>query len=140
MTRFLLVGLGLVSICTACGGSSGSSIGTGTTGTQPLFDLTGSWSGTVTSVTGFRGTFDADLEESGSAVTGAMRLSTGCTPGGKLDGSLSGDSLSGTVVAGDVVVTLTATVVSDGQLDGTYVLPAAGACPSDRGSFELLRR
>jgi hypothetical protein len=122
--------------CISCGGS-GSSVGSGTSGTEPAHDLTGSWNGTISSISGFRGTFDADLQQSGGSVTGAVHLATGCAPGGKLDGSVSGDSFTGTFSAGEVTASMTATIVSDHELDGTYTLPAAGGCPDDRGSFSL---
>lgn len=121
----------------SCGGSSGSSIGSGTAGTQPSHDVSGAWKGTVTSISGYRGRLDAELTQSGATVTGSVHVATGCTPGGKLDGSVSGDSFDATFTAGQVTATMTATIVNDNELDGTYVLPAAGACPSDQGSFSL---
>jgi hypothetical protein len=86
-----------------------------------------------------RGTFQADLQDSAGTVSGSIRLGSGCLPGGKLDGTVSGDSFNGRFVAGAATATMTGTVSSSTQVDGTYTLPAAGACPDDSGSFELLR-
>ena len=121
----------------SCGGSSGSSVGSSNSGTQPAHDLSGAWTGTVTSITGYRGTLDAQLTQSGGTVTGSVHVATGCTPGGKLDGTVSGDSFDAHFTAGAVTATMTATITSDTEIDGTYTLPAAGACPNDQGSFSL---
>jgi hypothetical protein len=134
--RFISALFGLFA-CISCGGTSGSSIGSGTGTTQPAHDVSGSWTGTVTSISGYRGTFDAELHQNGATVTGSIHLATGCAPGGKLDGTVSGDSFDGSFVAGAVTATMTATIVSDDELDGTYVLPGGGACPDDRGSFSM---
>jgi hypothetical protein len=123
----------------ACGGSSSSGVGSGTSSTEPTTDLTGKWSGRVVSQTGFAATFTSDLVQTGSSVSGSTKSSGGCIGGGKLAGTISGDNVSVSVTAGDVRVDLKLTVSSPDQVDGTYDIAPAGGCPADRGSVSMSR-
>lgn len=130
----LLVSCALLA---ACSGTSGSSVSTSQT--SPALDLTGHWSGRTTTSTGFTGTFTADLVQDGTSVRGSMRAPGGCIGGGKVDGTMAGDRVDALVTAGDVTVSLSLTVSADDQLDGTFDLPASGACAAQRGSVSMTR-
>lgn len=123
----------------ACSGSAGSGVSNSSSSSDPASDVTGHWSGRSTSSTGFSAGFTSDLVQTGSALSGSFRSSGACIGGGKIEGTVVGDRIDATVTAGDVRATLTLTVSSDDQLDGTYDLPAAGACPSDQGSVSMTR-
>ena len=122
----------------ACSGSSGSSV-TSTSSATPAADLSGEWTGAATAL-GQTISVQANLEQTGTAITGTMRSPGGCIGGGKVNGSIAGDSLSGTVTSGDVVATLNLTVSDDDQLDGTFDLPQSGVCPAQQGSLSLTRK
>jgi hypothetical protein len=112
---------------------------TTTTIQPPTYDVGGSWSGSFVSQTGARGTTTASLTQTGSNLGGSFTADNSCIGGGKFTGTLSADSLSGSVSAGAVTISLSGTVASAKQIDGTYTLGAGGACPADSGSFHLAR-
>lgn len=122
----------------ACSG--GSSTSTSTSSTEVDVDMTGHWNGSLTSSVGLGASFTADLTQSGASVTGSVRMTGGCVGGGKITGTVSGDRFDGGFVAGDVTATLTLTESSPNQLDGTFSMPAAGACEAQQGSVSLVRR
>jgi hypothetical protein len=123
----------LLVLVAACSGS------TATVNSPPAYDVGGAWSGSFVSQTGARGATTASLTQSGSTIGGSFTAQNSCVGGGKFSGTLSADSLSGTITAGAVSISLSGTVASTNQIDGTYNLAAAGACPSDAGSFHLAR-
>lgn len=138
--RALFSCLLLASALLGCGGSSGGTGGAGSSSaTEPAVDLGGSWSGDVVSSTGARATFTAELTENGSVVGGSVRALGACIGGGRIDGTIDGDVLDAKVTAGDAVATLRLTVSDRDQLDGTYVMPAVGACVGDTGSVSMTR-
>jgi hypothetical protein len=122
----------------ACSGSSGGSI-TSTSSASPTADLSGRWSGQASAL-GDTIPVTADLVQSGSTVSGSMRSPGGCITGGKVSGSLAGDTMSATVTSGDVVVVLNLTLSDDDQLDGTFDLPPSGVCAAQQGSLSLTRK
>jgi len=89
---------------------------------------------------GLGASFTADLEQNGTSVSGSVRVAGGCVGGGKITGTLAGDRLDASFEAGDVTATLTLTESSANQLDGTFTMPAAGACDAQQGSVSLVRR
>lgn len=121
----------------ACSGSTGSSVTSSST--LPDVDLTGRWTGSSTTSTGFTGTFVSDLVQQGAVLTGTVRSPDSCIGGGKVAGTVAGDRVDATVTAGDVRVTLVLTVSSEDQLDGTFELPASGACAGQSGSVSMSR-
>lgn len=128
----------LFSLLFACSGSAGPAV-TSSSESRPSVDLTGHWSGRTSTTTGFTGTFTADLVQDGGSLHGSVRSPGGCIGGGKVEGTVSGDRVEATVVAGDVIVALSLTVSNDDQLDGTFDLPASGACGQQRGSIAMTR-
>ena len=132
----------LAALGTGCAGTDNTTVGAGNgsgSGTTSSYNLAGSWTGSFVSETGSRGTSSGTFAQTGSALSGDFTAINACFGGGKIDATLSGDMLSGTVVAGAVSVSLDGTIVSNMQIDGTYTLAAAGACPADQGSFHLSR-
>jgi hypothetical protein len=134
--RNLFLAFALLTV--ACSGSSGSSV-TSTSSASPAADLTGEWSGFATAL-GQTVSVQANLTQNGGAISGTMRSPGGCIGGGKVTGSVAGDSLTGTVTSGDVVATLNLTLSDDDQLDGTFDLPPSGVCPVQQGSLSLTRK
>jgi hypothetical protein len=124
---------GLLLLTTACSGSTAS------VGSPPAYDIGGAWTGTFVSQTGVRGISTASLTQSGGSVAGSFSVQGSCIGGGKFSGTLSADALSGSITSGAVTVSVYGTVANAKQIDGTYSLQAAGACPTDDGSFHLSR-
>lgn len=125
-------------LAAACSGSSGGSV-TSTSSSTPSADLTGHWVGHATAL-GQTISVISDLEQNGSSLGGTMRSPGGCIGGGKVSGTVSGDEATATVTAGSVVATMTLTISSDDQLDGTFAIPESGACPAQEGSVSLTRK
>jgi hypothetical protein len=123
----------------ACSGSSGTTVSSTSNSASPAADLTGDWSGVATAL-GQTISVHADIVQDGAAISGTFRSPGGCIGGGKMNGSVSGDALTGTVTSGDVVATLNLTVSDDDQLDGTFDLPPSGVCPAQQGSLSLTRK
>ena len=135
MRSFLLA---LAVFASACSGTSGTTVSS-TASASPSADLTGAWSGVATSL-GQTISVRAELAQDGAAISGTFRSPGGCIGGGKIDGSISGDSLTGTVTSGDVVASLNLTVSDGDQLDWTFDLPPSGVCPAQQGSLSLTRK
>jgi hypothetical protein len=127
----------LVVVVVACSGSNGDSVTTQSSA-SPAADLSGEWSGSATAL-GQTVSVRAEIIQNGRAISGTMRSPGGCIGGGKLDGSVAGDTLRGTVTSGDVIVIMSLTVSGDDQLDGTFDLPPSGVCPAQQGSLSLIR-
>lgn len=123
----------------ACSGSSGTTVTSTSNSASPSADLSGDWSGVATSL-GQTVSVHAELVQNGTAISGTFRSPGGCIGGGKMSGSIAGDSLTGTVTSGDVVANLNLTVSDDDQLDGTFDLPPSGVCPAQQGSLSLTRK
>lgn len=125
----------------ACSGSA-SSVPTGSTSstTDPTFDANGSWTGEILSSTGQHAAFTADMTEAGGTIGGTVHAVGACIGGGKIEGTTSGDRIEAKVVAGDAVATLHLTVTDGDHVDGTYVMPAVGACVGDTGSVSMTRQ
>jgi hypothetical protein len=138
MRSFFVAYVSLLLACSACSGNSGGSIAS-TSSTSPAADVTGEWAGRATAL-GDTISVSADLVQTGSSISGSMRSPGGCIGGGKVSGSISGDSVSATVTAGDVVATFDLTLSNDDQLDGTFDLPPSGVCAAQRGSLSLTRK
>lgn len=128
----------LAFVLFACSGSSGTTVSS-TSSASPSADLTGEWSGVATAL-GQTISVHADIAQNGTAISGTFRSPGGCIGGGKMSGSIAGDSLTGTVTSGDVVANLNLTVSDDDQLDGTFDLPPSGVCPAQQGSVSLTRK
>lgn len=125
---------------TGCSGSSGSSVDAApsgsASGTEPGRDvLAGTWSGTWTSETTVSGSFVATFARAGDAVTGEIRFTgSPCFAGGRYEGTVTGDEVTGALRAGDIRVDMRASVVGD-MLNGSYVTVSGGACTGDQGTF-----
>lgn len=128
----------LFAFVAGCSGSSDGAVTT-TSSASPAADLTGAWIGRATS-SGVTINVSADLVQTGSSLSGSVRAPGACIGGGKIEGSIAGDSLSATVTSGDVIVMLNMTVSSSEQLDGTFDVPPSGVCPAQRGSISLTRK
>lgn len=117
-------------ICTialiSCGGGGGG----GSNDTPPAFDATGTWSGTwQSSVYGISGTFSADIEQSGSVLTGTIDVPYIGMQGATLKGSVHGT----TITFGDIDNTITFSgTVTGSSGSGTYIFPSLG----DNGTWE----
>jgi hypothetical protein len=135
--RSFFFALAPLLVVVACSGSNGDSVTT-TSSASPAADLSGEWSGSATAL-GQTIPVRAEIIQNGGQISGTMRSPGGCIGGGKLDGSVAGDSLRGTVTSGDVIVSLSLTVSGDDQLDGTFDLPPSGVCPAQQGSLSLTR-
>ncbi len=107
---------------------------------EGAFDLNGTWRGTWSSTTtkSRGGGAEITIHHERTDVTGsAIFNGDPCFGGGQLHAALADTELSGSVTAGSVEVTLTATA-SEGQLDGAYSVPRVGPCVADTGTFTVL--
>jgi hypothetical protein len=136
-TRFVLLS-SLLLLASACGG--GSSTSSDSNGTSPSsVNLSGTWNGRWTSVTGVSGATTSTFVQNGSTVTGEFRFTgSPCFAAAKFEGTIVGSDLTGTARAGGIVVTMSGTVTS-GSIDGTYSVGQAGACSNDTGTFTSQR-
>jgi hypothetical protein len=131
--------LGLTFTLAACGGSDSSVIGGDGSQTLPAADITGNWTGTWLSRTSVGGSTSARFTQTGGSVEGELTFTgSPCFSGGLFQGSLRGRDLAGTVSAGTIRVSLTATVSST-AINGTYSALEAGACSGDTGTFSTKR-
>jgi len=80
------------------------------------------------------------MTQAGGAIGGTVHAVGACIGGGKIEGTMSGDRIDAKVVAGDAVATLHLTVTDGDHVDGTYVMPAVGACVGDTGSVSMTRQ
>ncbi len=87
--RFLPIALTSLLLLTACGGSSSSP-------TSPSVDLTGTWTGSITSPEG--GTCNIPItvaiSQSGNRASGSFAMPSNSS--GSFEGTVSGDSFGGT--------------------------------------------
>lgn len=100
-------------------------------------DLAGTWSGTWTNVTPDHsgGTFTLILTQNGSTLRGSIAIvGTICLSGGKMTGSVKGDTIKFGVVQGQVSVAYTGKL-SGSTMTGTYATP----CGNAKGSWSATR-
>lgn len=130
---FRIFALGFLAAC------SGSGAGVDVYGAPPAVDVTGTWTGTWLSQRNVGGTTTARFTQTGSDVEGDISFTgSPCFSGGVFQGTLSGRDLSGTVSAGTIRVTVSATV-SATSMNGTYTTVQAGACTGDTGTLSSKR-
>jgi hypothetical protein len=121
----------------ACGGSESTVYDSSQT--TPGADLTGTWTGTWLSSRNVGGGTTSTFTQSGSTVEGDISFTgSPCFSGGIFQGTLRGRDLSGTVSAGTIRVSMTATI-SATSMNGTYNALEAGACSGDTGTFSSKR-
>jgi hypothetical protein len=134
MTRTFL-GAVAALIC-ACGGSDSSTI---TPAGQDGADVSGTWSLTWTSQSGGTGQGTMQLAQNGAVVTGtAVATGSPCFANVDVSGSIAGDTLTATLIAGGESATIDTTVTGS-QMSGSYRVTAAGACADDMGSIIATR-
>ena len=88
-------------------------------------DVSGDWAGTFFRVnppgSGNTGQVRFSLDQEGSAVAGTMTVPFDpCSPSSRVVAVVTGRTLVGTAVSGEVTVNLRLTMTEDGTLSGTY--------------------
>ena len=105
--------------------------------------VTGTWQGSWASNSGTSGSFGADLSQSGNTLTGGLLLlNSSCFVGGKISGTITGNSISLGVLFSSFgptsQVLLTGTVDANGSGQGEYSVQT-GPCAGDSGTFSLTK-
>ena len=97
--------------------------------------LSGTWAGTLTSYRGDVAAFTVDLQQTGSAFVGQLRVPTAiCNKEATVTGTLSGGQISFGVSQGDLTGNFKGTVRNT-TMSGTWSSPAGGDFGSDYGTW-----
>jgi hypothetical protein len=136
--RKLMPIVALLAIAPSLGCSSGGGSSGGTTA-----QVQGKWSATSTSTKfpGISGTLDANIHQTGTSISApqleTILISPPCSNGNEsLIGTVSGNTVTITLLEGGQQVHLTGTVSADGQsIGGSYTADAGGCLNGDGGTW-----
>ncbi len=125
----VFLALGFLSSCGD--GDSGSS-------SPPTVDVTDTWTGSWFSRNGVNGgSATLNATQSGASVTGSVSFSgSPCFASGAFSGSVSGNTVRGSITAGGIRVDVALTITGN-SASGTYNSVSAGNCTGDSGTISL---
>jgi len=141
MRRISGHGASLISIFVAllavgCGGG-----GSGSSQSAAVLNLAGTWQASTNSTLGFDTFLSGTFTQTGTQISGTMSIGDSpCATSGTLNGSISGSTVTLSLMEGSQSVSLTGTATPDGNsITGTYRAPSGGCTNGDSGTFTAAR-
>jgi len=130
-----LISISLVLLAVGCGGGGSSSQ------SAAVLNLAGTWQASTNSKLGFNTFLAGTLTQTGTQISGTLTIGDSpCATSGTLSGSVSGSTVTLSLMEGSQSVSLTGTVTPDGNsITGTYQAQSGGCTNGDSGTFTATR-